>query len=120
MPGSSRRQRGSNAESAVDCAARQRGWRRISRNYHSRGGELDLVYVDGDRLIVVEVRYRARSDYGRAVATVRRDKQRRIIHATRHFLARHPRYSGHAIRFDVVGVDADNQLDWVENAFYAE
>ncbi|HLQ86393.1 MAG TPA: YraN family protein [Salinisphaeraceae bacterium] len=113
-------QRGRQAERWVDRAARNRGWRRVARNHRSRGGELDLVYTNGDCLIVVEVRYRARADYGRAAATVQRAKQRRIIHATRHFLACHPQYAQHAVRFDVVGVNAAHELDWIENAFYAE
>lgn len=120
MPAFTRLQRGHDAESHVDRHARRRGWRRVARNFHSRGGELDLVYTAGDQLIIVEVRYRARSDYGRAAATVQRRKQRRIVNATRYFLLRHPQYAQHAIRFDVVGVDADMTLDWIENAFYAE
>lgn len=120
MRGATRLQRGKNAESQVDRAAGKRGWRRVGRNFHCRGGELDLVYTDQQRLIVVEVRYRARSDYGRAAATVNPGKQRRIIHATRYFLAKNPAYARLAVRFDVVGVDADDQLDWIENAFYAE
>lgn len=120
MPLTTRQQRGQAAESHVDRQARGRGWRRVARNFNSRGGELDLVYTTADRLIVVEVRYRARNDYGRAAATVQRTKQRRIINATRYFLSRHPEYANHAVRFDVVGVNAALELDWIENAFYAE
>src|SRR5699024_8727710 len=108
------------AEARVDRIAGNSGWQRIARNYHTRGGELDLVYTHQDCLIVVEVRYRRHADYGRAAATVDRNKQRRIVHAPRHFLAHHPRYADHAVRFDVVGIDADDSLDWIENAFYAE
>lgn len=115
-----RRGRGLEAETRVDRAAGKRGWRRVARNYHARGGELDLVYTQADFLIVVEVRYRTHSDYGSAVASVDKRKQRRIIYATRRFLAEHPQYTHHAVRFDVVGVDAQHNLDWIENAFYAE
>lgn len=120
MPGPTRRQRGHDAESRVDRAARDRGWQRVARNYFCRGGELDLVYTLNDHLIVVEVRYRAHNSHGRAVATVGRGKQRRIILATRHFLARHPQYADLAVRFDVVGLNAAGDLEWVDNAFYAE
>lgn len=115
-----RRSRGIDAETRVDRAAGKRGWRRVARNYHARGGELDLVYTQADRLIVVEVRYRNDSDYGSAAASVDVRKQRRIVHATRRFLAQHPQYARHAVRFDVVGVDAQYNLDWIENAFLAE
>tara|TARA_B100002049_G_C16004452_1_gene342994 strand:+ start:481 stop:843 length:363 start_codon:yes stop_codon:yes gene_type:complete len=112
--------KGRAAESRVDAAARRRRWRLIARNYNVRGGELDLVYDARGTLVVVEVRYRARSDYGSAAASVTATKQRRIVLATRHFLAANPRYAEATIRFDVVGVDDSNELDWIENAFYAE
>lgn len=104
----------------MDKAARRRGWRRIAANYNVRGGELDLVYRAGELLVVVEVRYRSRGDYGSAAASVTAGKQRRIILATRHLLADNPRYTELPIRFDVVGVDDTDTLDWIENAFYAE
>lgn len=111
---------GADAERRVDRAARRRGWRCIERNYSVRGGELDLVYRCGNELIVVEVRYRSRNDYGGAVASVTPSKQRRIVQATRHLLACHPELAELAVRFDVVGVDDSNQFNWIENAFYAE
>ncbi|MES1931994.1 hypothetical protein T35B1_05268 [Salinisphaera shabanensis T35B1] len=111
---------GHEAEDLVDRTARRRGWKRIERNYNVRGGELDLVYDAKGMLVIVEVRYRARSDYGSAAASVTRTKQQRIVRAARHFLLQYPRYAQAAIRFDVVGVNADNELDWIENAFYAE
>lgn len=111
---------GRDAEARVDRVARRRGWHRLARNYSVRGGELDLVYRRADMLIVVEVRYRRRDDYGSAVASVTPGKQRRIIHATRHLLAAHPDYAGLAVRFDVVGVDDTDDFNWIENAFYAE
>lgn len=111
---------GRKAESRVARAALGRGWRLLARNFTVRGGELDLVYGSASELIVVEVRYRGREDYGGALASVTRTKQRRIIHATRYFLARHPKYADMAIRFDVVGIDGHGQMHWIENAFYAE
>ncbi|GAB3679990.1 YraN family protein [Salinisphaera aquimarina] len=108
------------AEDRVDRAARRRGWRRIARNYNARGGELDLVYRAAELLVIVEVRYRSRTDYGSAAASVTTRKQQRIILATRHFLAQHPRHAQRPIRFDVVGVNDSDELDWIENAFYAE
>lgn len=116
----SRRVIGRDAEARVDSAARRHGWTRVARNYNIRGGELDLVYRTGDVLVVVEVRYRSRDDYGGAAASVTRRKQRRIILATRYLLAAHPEYADLAVRFDVVGVDDTESFNWIENAFYAE
>jgi len=108
------------AEQRVDRAARRRRWKRIARNYNARGGELDLVYLADEMLVIVEVRYRSGQSYGGAAASVTGVKQRRIVLATRHFLAENPSHAHRPIRFDVVGVDDSDQLDWIENAFYAE
>lgn len=91
----------------------------MAANFQARGGELDRVYLGAGHLIVVEVRYRGRSDYGRAVETVTRTKRERIVRSTREFLLRNPQYNQYAVRFDVVGVDTDGALDWIENAFEA-
>ena len=115
-----RRTKGRDAEDRADRAARRRGWRRLARNYTVRGGELDLVYDARGMLVIVEVRYRSRTDYGGAAASVTPTKQRRVVRAARHFLAAHPKYAQAVIRFDVVGVDDTDTLNWIENAFYAE
>ncbi|NNC23731.1 YraN family protein [Salinisphaera sp. USBA-960] len=110
---------GQTAERAVDQAAQAAGWQQIAANYRARGGELDRVYIGNGYLIVVEVRYRSRNDYGRAVETVTTTKQARIIRATRQLLATNADYTTYPVRFDVVGVDAAGQLEWIENAFDA-
>jgi len=112
--------KGRAAEQRVAKAAKRRGWTQVAANFTVRGGELDLVYRADEWLVVVEVRYRSRSDYGGAAGSVTQTKQRRIILATRHLLAQNPCYAELPIRFDVVGVDDSNQLDWIENAFLAE
>lgn len=111
---------GQKAEQRVDRAARQYGWQRVAANYQARCGELDRVYLGGGTLIVVEVRYRSRNDFGRAAETVTHAKQQRIIRATRLFLLQHSEYADYPVRFDVVGVNSDKQLDWIDNAFAAD
>jgi hypothetical protein len=51
---------------------------------------LDLVCLDGGVLVIVEVRQRIRGDFGGALASVNRSKQRKIIRATRFFWQRTP------------------------------
>jgi putative endonuclease len=69
------------------------------------------------------VRQRIRADFGGALASVNRRKQRKIILATRYFLQRQPVWRGHALRFDVVGVegrpDGVNRIVWIKDAFRA-
>ena len=91
----------------------------ISRNQHSRGGELDLVMRDGDTVAVNEVRQRRSSHFGCAAESVDARKRARIVQATRSLIARQPELARHPIRFDVVAIDGDDRIDWLRNAFDA-
>lgn len=97
----------------------RRGLEHVASNYLCRGGELDLVMLDGDALVIAEVRYRARSDFCRAEETVDARKQTRIVRAARHFLLTHPRFSEHVVRFDVLAVagDENDTVTWIRDAF---
>jgi putative endonuclease len=102
---------------------REAGMHILARGYRCRLGELDLVASDGERLVVVEVRARAKSDFGSALETVGPRKQQRIVLATRHFLMRNPAWHSRPIRFDVIAFDAIDssapQITWLKNAFTA-
>ena len=92
----------------------------MARNYRTPGrggGEIDLVMRDRDgTLVFVEVRQRAGAAFGGAAASVGGVKQRRIVFAARHFLARLPQPP--ACRFDVVALEA-GQIEWLRAAFDA-
>ena len=76
------------AETAAARHLERLGYRLITTNFRARGGELDLVALDGDSLAIVEVRYRASDRYGGAAASITPAKRRRIVHASRVLLAR--------------------------------
>lgn len=108
--------RGREAETrAANYLARQ-GLHVIERNFRVRGGEIDLICRDGAVLVFVEVRQRSRNDYGGAAASITPSKQRRLILAARHYLARQPDCDG---RFDCVLIDGE-QLTWLRDAFSAD
>ncbi|MGB1563447.1 MAG: YraN family protein [Sinimarinibacterium flocculans] len=111
--------RGAEAEDAALQLLRRRGLRLVSRNFRCRGGELDLVMLDGDTLVVVEVRARSHAGYGSAAESVDRRKQARLVHAAQLFLAAHPREAERPLRFDVVAFDGAGQADWIRAAFDA-
>ncbi len=88
----------------------------VGQNYRCKQGEIDLIMRDADFLVFVEVRYRKNSHYGSALETITQKKQSRIIAATQHYLVNN-KLSGQSVRFDVVAMTGDNQLNWVKNAF---
>ncbi|MCH2557277.1 MAG: YraN family protein [Alcanivorax sp.] len=119
-----RRQRGLRAERRVLDWLRERGLTPLAANYRCRLGEVDLIMEHGDTLVFVEVRWRAGRGYGGALASVDTRKQRRLVRAARHFLGRHPLQARRPCRFDVVGLEPDEQgavrYDWIQNAFYGD
>jgi putative endonuclease len=103
------------------CAHLERaGLRLLTRNFHTRYGELDLVMREGDTLVFVEVRYRRDRAFGGAGASVTRAKQDKLIRAAQGFLAAHPEHAQRPCRFDVVSFDGPRETarcDWQRNAF---
>jgi putative endonuclease len=98
----------------------------VARNVHCRGGEIDLVMRERDgTLVFVEVRARARPEFGGAAASVGWSKQQRLLRAARYFLATwraadasdDPR-TPPACRFDVIAFES-GRLVWLRDAFQA-
>lgn len=79
MDDATRKAAGNAAEQAALELLLGRGLKLVERNYRCRGGELDLVMLDGKTLVFVEVRYRATPSFGGAAGSVNWHKQRRII-----------------------------------------
>lgn len=82
-----------------------RGYRVLERNYTCRGGEIDLVALDGEVLAFVEIKARAGRSHGRSVEGVSRTQLRRIVRAARWYLVKNP--SERPCRFDVLGLDLE-------------
>ncbi|HEX8885112.1 MAG TPA: YraN family protein, partial [Noviherbaspirillum sp.] len=107
-PGPGRTQRqlaGDAGEEAALAHLQRHGLVLIERNFHCRGGELDLIMRDGATLVFVEVRRRASGGHGGAAGSIGWTKQRRIVFAARHFLLRLG--APPPCRFDVVTVEQD-------------
>jgi len=103
------------------------GLRLVRRNVRSPGrggGEIDLIMAESDgTLVFVEVRQRSRTDHGGAGGSIGWAKQRRIVFAARHFLARLGRTP--PCRFDAVLVEGElggaepPRITWLRGAFEA-
>jgi putative endonuclease len=91
----------------------------IERNFRCPHGELDLVMKDGAALVIVEVRYRKNAKFGSAIESVTHSKQMKLIAATEVYLNTLQNNELMPIRFDVVGILGDGDLQWIKNAFEA-
>ena len=92
------------------------GLRLVARNFRCRLGEIDLVMRDADTLVFVEVRSRARSDYGGAAASVGPAKQHRLRREAQRYLNEHFGDHWPPCRFDVCALEGAG-IDWIRDAF---
>ena len=98
------------------------GLRLLTRNFRCRGGEIDIVALDGECLVFLEVRRRSNPRFAGAAASVDRRKQRRILRAAQLYLQHHPQWSDRPCRFDVVAFEPpqsapDSVPLWIRAAF---
>jgi putative endonuclease len=80
-----------------------RGYHILERNFHCRGGEVDLIALDGATLVFLEVKLRRSLARGSPLEVVTPLKEARVRKAAQVYLA----YSGsifNRIRFDVVAI----------------
>jgi len=118
-----RRARGAQVEAAARRYLLQAGLRELARNANYRGGELDLVMLDGDCVVFVEVRYRSHPGFGDGFASVDAGKRRRLLKAAQLFLATHRPLAELPCRFDIVSAQGDPaapRLAWLRDAFRAD
>ncbi len=82
---------------------KKQGMRIVGRNRFFRGGEIDVIAIDGEWLVFVEVRTRSSEDYQRAEASIRFWKKKAVVRTARG-LVRKYRVQGLKPRVDVVAV----------------
>ncbi len=104
---------GLSAEEAVASRYARRGHAVAARRWRGSGGELDLVFRDGEGLIVVEVK-KAR-DFARAAARFTRAQLGRIAGSVSEFVATEPRGQLTDVRFDLALVDGTGRIRIMEN-----
>lgn len=94
------------------------GFAIIQRNYRTRGGEIDIIALDGATLCFVEVRSRKSATHGDPLETVGWAKQRRIVTAARQYMTSQGQQD-REIRFDVVGIlmQPELRIQLVKGAF---
>ena len=101
------------------------GLKLLKRNHRCKGGEIDLVMLDGTTLVLIEVRFRRDRSFGGAAASVTRTKQHRLLIAARHLLQTSRELQRYRARFDLIAIEADEnhphasqpKIEWIKDAF---
>ena len=84
---------------------RAQGWMIRERNWHCRGGELDLIVLDPDGVLVaVEVKTRSQSFAGYAAEAITAEKLQRVRRTLATYLSTHTQWYA-TIRIDVIAID---------------
>ena len=90
------------SERAAARFLRGLGYRILAANVADPTGALDLIALDGQTVVVVEVRSTGSDDLERTAASVDLRKQRKVTEAALRFLARKRLLESLAVRFDVL------------------
>ena len=103
----------------------QQGLILLKQNYHCRFGEIDLIMLHRNTVCFIEVKYRNSMGYGGAASAISTQKQKKIVKTALVFISQNNSYKQHSMRFDALLMQrqVDNQnpdINWIQNAFYAE
>ena len=94
---------GAEGEEAACRYLKRRGYRILERNYTVRGGELDIIAMDGDELVFAEVKTRTSTSMGLPSDAVNYHKKQHIIYTAKHYISKKRLYDIQ-VRFDVIEV----------------
>ena len=99
----------------------EKGLQLVTTNFHSRGGEIDLIMQDKDVLTFVEVKYRKNDTFGGPLSAISISKQKKIKQCAAFYMQQAQLNEYNTLcRFDVVALQGNiNQphVTWLKNAF---
>ena len=114
-----KKQSGDIAEQKACAHLEAKGFRLIERNYRSPFGEIDLIMQDKMELVFIEVRYRSYETFGRAIESINKTKQQKVVKSAVSYLQKRNWLDKVNYRFDVVGC-SPTTIEWIKNAFSHE
>jgi len=115
-------QLGKYAENIAADYLAKRNIKLISRNFHSRFGEIDLIGLEQEILVFIEVRYRKNEKYLAVIETIDQHKCKKIVITSQYYLNKHKNYQSHLCRYDVITITGELEqpvIEWIKNAFQA-
>jgi putative endonuclease len=111
--------KGRNAEQAAAGYLKTKGYKIWKTNWRWGKRELDLVAINGDELVIVEVKSRMGNAVNDPSEVVDRVKERNIVLAADAFIRLYG--CSRPTRFDIIAVIYSNsglEIEHLENAFY--
>ena len=103
------------AEDAVAADYRARGYVLLEARWRGKRGEIDLIFADGDGVVLVEVK--KSSSFEAAMSHITPAQVRRLYATAEEYVGTRPTGNLTDIRFDVALMDQHGQVSVLENAF---
>ncbi|MEW5818391.1 MAG: YraN family protein, partial [Spirochaetota bacterium] len=101
----SSKEKGSKGEAAAAVYLEERGFKIIKRNFKRGQGEVDIIAVKDDVLHFIEVKSWKKHRFEDMEYSLNRNKQRKIISASRYFLSQTQYREDFKIRYDILFLD---------------
>ncbi len=98
-----------------------KGYRILDTNWRHGHDEVDIIAMDGDELVIVEVKTRSSDRYGEPEEDVGPAKERFLIRATEAYLDE--KDLDVESRFDIIAIILNKEevkINHIEDAFYPE
>jgi len=94
---------GQQGEKAAERYLLRLGWIVVDRGYSARGGEIDLIAIDGKTVVFVEVKTRSSDRKGHPTEAVTLEKQSHITRTAYSYLSKN-RLGECSFRFDIISI----------------
>lgn len=111
--GAASHQSGLAAEEAVCQKLRSAGWQILLQRARTRRGEIDIVAQKDALISFIEVKQR--QTLRGAAECLSATQSRRLYRAAECLLQSHPHWHYEELRFDLFMLDAQGQIDWLED-----
>lgn len=96
-----------------------KGYRILEKNVRFKKYEADIIAMDGEKLVVVEVKTRQTAEIGEPWRAVTRSKQKQIIQVANNYVCKNN--IDRDTRFDIVSIVHNSyrtNIEHMEDAFY--
>lgn len=106
-PPSTKRSFGAQFELQASKYLHNRGYQILCHSYRCLYGEVDLIAIHQNTLVLVEVKARSSLQYGEPYTAVTQSKLQKIANTGEHYRSRSPRKLPLATRIDIVSILVD-------------
>ncbi len=93
----------------------KKGYKIIERNFRAKGGEIDIIAIDGDTLVFAEVKARSTDEFGSPLEAITYRKMKSLVRTAEFYKLRNPKLP-EILRIDAVAIslDSENKVKSVE------